>query len=67
MLEGTPRTATVETLEPTLLWRIDGDEFIDALNDAPAASMFLETALVRRTRTEQGVATDPDAAPMAVG
>ncbi len=67
LLEGIPRTATVETLEPTRLWRIDGAEFLDALNDAPATSVFLETALVRRSRT-QGITADPDsAAPAGVG
>lgn len=65
LLEGIPRTATVETTEPTRLWRIDGAEFLDALNDAPATSVFLETALVRRTRTQAATA-DPDAPTPAV-
>lgn len=52
LLEGIPRTATVTTREPTRLWRIEGTEFLDALNDAPAAAVFVETALVRRSRTQ---------------
>lgn len=52
LLEGIPRTATVTTREPTRLWRIEGTEFLDALNDAPAAPVFVETALVRRSRTQ---------------
>jgi hypothetical protein len=52
LLEGIPRTATVEALEPTRLWRIEGPEFLDALNEAPAAPVFLETALVRRVRNQ---------------
>jgi CRP-like cAMP-binding protein len=69
LLEGIPRTATVETLEPTTLWRIEGTEFLEALNEAPAAAVFLETALVRRARSQPDAAahggprtaTDPDA------
>jgi CRP-like cAMP-binding protein len=69
LLEGIPRTATVETLEPTTLWRIEGTEFLEALNQAPAAAVFLETALVRRARSQPDAAahggtrtaTDPDA------
>jgi hypothetical protein len=52
LLEGIPRTATVAAVEPTRLWRIEGSEFLDALNEAPAAPVFLETALVRRTRNQ---------------
>lgn len=52
LLESVPRTATVETLETTTLWRIEGQEFLSALNDAPAAPVFLETALVRKSRAQ---------------
>ena len=67
LLRGVPRTATVTTTEPTRLWRIEGEEFLDALNDAPAAPVFLETALVRHSRakaTEEPVIVLPDAAPV---
>jgi hypothetical protein len=60
LLEGIPRTATVAAVEPTRLWRIEGTEFLDALNEAPAAPVFLETALVRRTRNQS--ATEPPTA-----
>jgi CRP-like cAMP-binding protein len=59
LLEGIPRTATVAAVEPTRLWRIEGTEFLDALNEAPAAPVFLETALIRRTRNQS--ATEPPA------
>jgi MFS family permease len=52
LLEGIPRTATVEATEPTRLWRIDGEEFVEALNEAPPAPVFLETARIRQTRSQ---------------
>jgi CRP-like cAMP-binding protein/predicted MFS family arabinose efflux permease len=69
LLEGIPRIASVETMEPSRLWRIDGTEFLDSLNEAPAAPAFLETARVRRSRTqaatlraaEASAAADPSA------
>lgn len=54
LLESIPRIATVAATEPTRLWRIEGDDLLEALNDAPAAPGFVETALVRRSRTTQG-------------
>jgi predicted MFS family arabinose efflux permease len=59
LLEQVPRTASVRTLEPVRLWRIDGEEFLAALNDAPAAPAFLETARTRHTRTRQLVPRPP--------
>jgi MFS family permease len=52
LLEEIPRTATVAAVEPTRLWRIEGPDFLDALNEAPAAPVFLETARVRRSRSQ---------------
>jgi CRP-like cAMP-binding protein/predicted MFS family arabinose efflux permease len=41
LLHGIPRTATVRALEPSVLWRISGDDFLDALNSsAPSASLL---------------------------
>lgn len=38
LLEGVPRTATVRTLEPVVLYRIAGRELVAAVNGAPAAA-----------------------------
>jgi MFS family permease len=59
LLEGIPRTATVAAVEPTRLWRIEGSEFLEALNEAPATPVFLETALVRRTRNQPPASGSP--------
>jgi hypothetical protein len=49
LLEGVARTATVLTLAPCTLLRIDGDAFIEALTTAPLASTALEGARARFT------------------
>lgn len=38
LLEGVPRTATVRTLEPAVLYRIAGHQLVAAVNGAPAAA-----------------------------
>jgi CRP-like cAMP-binding protein/predicted MFS family arabinose efflux permease len=58
LIERIPRTATVRTLEPSRMWRIEGEEFLAALNEAPAAPAFLETARTRRVRTHAAVGGD---------
>jgi CRP-like cAMP-binding protein/MFS family permease len=47
LLERIPRTATVTAEEPTRCYRIDGDEFLDALTTTPAATSLLEGARTR--------------------
>jgi predicted MFS family arabinose efflux permease len=51
LLEQIPRTATVETLSPTTLYRIDGDTFLDALTTTPASPAFVESSRLRLART----------------
>ncbi len=48
LLEERPRTATVTTIVPTTLWRIPGDVFLDALDDAGAAPSALVDAMADR-------------------
>jgi predicted MFS family arabinose efflux permease len=66
LLERIPRTATVRTLAPTRLWRIDGEEFLSALNEAPATAAFLETARARRTSVPASVQPPLDTPPEPV-
>ena len=47
LLERIPRTATVTAEEPTRCYRIDGDEFLDALTTTPPAASMLEGARTR--------------------
>jgi MFS family permease len=51
VLEGIPRTATVTTLEPTHLLRIEGDAFLAAVTAGPAPTTLLEDARSRLART----------------
>jgi MFS family permease len=47
LLEGVPRTATVTTREPSVLVRIDGAAFLEALTAAPLTPGALEHARAR--------------------
>lgn len=47
LLERIPRTATVTAEAPTRCYRIDGDEFLDALTTTPPAASMLEGARTR--------------------
>jgi MFS family permease len=50
LLERIPRTATVTSLEPSHLLRIDGDTFLDTLTGNPLAVLVAETARARRAQ-----------------
>ena len=54
LLERIPRTATVESSAPSRLLRIDGDDFLEALNGASASVTLLEGARSRLARTHPG-------------
>jgi CRP-like cAMP-binding protein len=47
LLEHIPRTATVTAEAPTRLYRIDGDEFLEALTTTAPATSLLEGARTR--------------------
>ncbi|MDQ1683356.1 MAG: hypothetical protein QOC82_93 [Frankiaceae bacterium] len=51
LLQGIPRTATVTALEPSRLWRIDGDAFLEALTETPLSSGFVSGMTTRLKRT----------------
>jgi CRP-like cAMP-binding protein len=51
LLERIPRTATITTATECRAYRIDGDEFLDALAAAPPATTLLEVAGGRLART----------------
>jgi CRP-like cAMP-binding protein/predicted MFS family arabinose efflux permease len=50
-LAGIPRTATVTAVEPTKIWRIDGDLFQDALTSSPLSASFVSGMSMRLKRT----------------
>ena len=65
LLERIPRTATVESLEPTTLYRIDGETFLEALTTTPAAAAFVDAARTRLARAKPSPTppTDDDSGP----
>jgi len=56
VLRKVPRTATVRAVEPTVLWRISGDAFEQALEITPASSSLLGQARDRLARTHPTLA-----------
>lgn len=50
LLDGKPRSATVQTLEPTVLWVLPRQAFLDYLAQHPRATMALLSVLSERMR-----------------
>ncbi len=63
LIEQTPRTATVVSLDPSRLLRVPGDDFTDALTEAGPSAALLEGASARLSRTHPsrglGLAASP--------
>ncbi|MGH8969164.1 MAG: MFS transporter [Actinomycetes bacterium] len=53
------RTATVTAIEPVTLWRLPGQEFLDALQDSSASTSLLQTSAMRLARTHPRLAEEP--------
>ena len=51
LLEHIPRTATVTAIEPCVLYRLPGDEFLAALTASTATASLLEGARTRLARS----------------
>jgi CRP-like cAMP-binding protein/predicted MFS family arabinose efflux permease len=51
LLEGIPRTATVTAVEPTKVWRIDGELFQEALTSTPLSASFVSGMSMRLKQT----------------
>ncbi len=51
LVRGVPRTATVRTREDSVLMRIDGKVFLDALDTAPPSAAFIQLTGTRWART----------------
>src|SRR5581483_8882352 len=51
LVRGVPRTATVTVSEPSVLLRIDGPEFLAALEAAPPSTSFVQLTGTRWART----------------
>lgn len=61
ILRGIPRTATVRAVEPTVLWRISGESFMQAQEAAPFSSGLLGQASDRLARTHPTLVATPGA------
>jgi MFS family permease len=57
LIEEQPRTATVSTSAPSVVWEIPGDVFLDALDDAGAAPSALVDAMADRLATHRATST----------
>jgi MFS family permease len=51
LLRALPRTATVRTLEPSILLRIEGHEFLDAVQSAGVSNSLMSQSAARLART----------------
>ena len=57
LLSGVPRTATVRATSDVVLWRVDGAQFLDAINGAPTMSAsMMERAAVRLAAQDRSAA-----------
>lgn len=56
LLAHTPRTATVTATEPCVLYRLPGEDFLDALTSTSGTSSLLEGARSRLARTHPSYA-----------
>jgi MFS family permease len=53
LVRGVPRTASVSTREESTLLRIEGNEFLDALESAPPSASFVQLTGDRWSRTNR--------------
>lgn len=58
LLHGIPRTATVRTTQPSVLWRLSGEEFLAAVQSGAASTSLRGVAIIRLARTHPGLAAD---------
>jgi hypothetical protein len=63
ILRGVPRTATVRTTEPSVLWRISADDFKAALSSGAASASMLTLASSRLARSHPRLAASAEVEP----
>jgi MFS family permease len=64
LLHNAPRSATVTTLDDAVVWRIEGTEFLDALEAAPASVSLQNVARTRLARTQVASPVPPSIDPV---
>jgi MFS family permease len=61
LLTAGPRTATVTAVSPLTMWRLPGEDFLEALQESRASSSLMQTSGTRLARTHpQLAAASPD-------
>ena len=63
LLRGGVRTASVRTTEPTVLWRLSGQDFLAALENSSPSASVLSLAGARLARSHPALAAEPFVAP----
>jgi predicted MFS family arabinose efflux permease len=68
LLREIPRTATIRTVEPCVLWKLSGEDFLDALQMSTPSASLLDVSTRRLARTHPQlvadvVATSPPGSP----
>jgi MFS family permease len=59
LLRGIPRTATIRTVEPCVLWKLSGEEFLDALEMSTPSASLLDVSTRRLARTHPQLVSEP--------
>lgn len=54
LVRRVPRTATVQAREPSTLFRVDGETFVEAYESTPPSAAFVQLAGTRYLRTSSG-------------
>lgn len=66
LLREIPRTATVRTVEPCVLWKLSGEDFLEALQTSMPSASLIDVSTRRLARTHphlvRDAATETDAA-----
>jgi MFS family permease len=61
LLTAGPRTATVTAVSPLTMWRLPGEDFLEALQESRASASLMQTSGTRLARTHpQLAAASPD-------
>jgi CRP-like cAMP-binding protein len=65
LLRGIPRTATVRALEPSVLWRLSGDDFLEAVHGSAPSASLLNVSTARLSQVQPRLADAPPDVAMA--
>jgi MFS family permease len=58
LLRGIPRTATIRTVEPSILWKLSGEDFLEALQTSTPSASLLDVSTRRLARTHPQLVVD---------